>query len=336
MSRTGSKAERPLALTVGDPAGIGPDLAATLAMRPRAVPWVALGDPAMLAERARTLEFPVTIEEWAPGEPVPEAAGTLPVLSVPLRVPARAGEPDPANAAAVLATLDRAVDGCRDGVFRGIVTGPIAKSVIADAGIPFTGHTEYFAERAGGTPVMMLVSRILRVALVTTHLPLREVADAITGERVETVVRIVADDLRRRFAVAKPRLAVLGLNPHAGENGHLGREEIEFVEPALERLRRAGLDITGPVPADTAFTPAALARCDAVVAMYHDQGLPVLKHAGFGSAVNCTLGLPMVRTSVDHGTAFDLAGSGRADPGSLQEAFALAALMAANELDFKP
>lgn len=328
MSKTASRADPPLALTPGEPAGIGPDIALQLAARPRRLPWVALADPEMLAARARCLGLSVTPREWKPGEPAPVDAGVIPVLEMPLHSIAKPGVPEPNNARALLDALDRAVDGCRSGEFRALVTGPLAKFVIAGAGIPFTGHTEYLAARTGGTPVMMLVAGDLRVALVTTHLALREVPDAVTPDRVEFVIRILHHELRTRFQIADPRIAVLGLNPHAGESGHLGREEIEVIAPVIARLQDYGFRLTGPLAADTAFTPAALARCDAVVAMYHDQGLPVLKHAGFGTAVNCTLGLPLVRTSVDHGTAFHLAGTGRADAGSLAAALDLAAMMA--------
>ena len=226
----------------------------------------------------------------------------------------------------VLNMLERAGRGCLDSEFAAVVTAPVQKSVINDAGIAFTGHTEYFAELTNATlPVMMLAAGDLRVALVTTHLPLRAVPDAITGERLETVCRILNDDLARRLNLARPRILVCGLNPHAGESGHLGREEIEIITPVLDRLRGEGMDLVGPLPADTLFTPRVLEGADAVLSMYHDQGLPVLKHAGFGRAVNITLGLPIVRTSVDHGTALDLAGTGRADAGSLEAAVAAAA-----------
>jgi 4-hydroxythreonine-4-phosphate dehydrogenase len=239
------------------------------------------------------------------------------------------GRPDPANAGAILRTLDVAVDGCREGRFRAMVTGPIHKATINDGGFPFSGHTEYIANRCGANvhPVMMLAGAGLRVALATTHLPLARVSAAITRDRLERVIRVLEADLRGRFHTARPVIMVLGLNPHCGEGGHLGREEIDVIEPVLAQLRAEGLELQGPIPADTAFNPSRLEGCDAVLAMYHDQGLPVLKHASFGEAVNITLGLPIVRTSVDHGTAFDLAGSGRADAGSLEQAFAVADLM---------
>jgi 4-hydroxythreonine-4-phosphate dehydrogenase len=251
------------------------------------------------------------------------------VLHVPLAAECRAGRLDPANARYVLALLDRAASGCLDGEFGAMVTAPVHKGVINDAGVPFTGHTEYLASRCGGAlPVMLLVGGGLRVALATTHLPLSRVSEAITARRLESVLGILDRDLRRLFGIRRPRILVLGLNPHAGEGGHLGREEIETIGPTLERLRKAGLRLEGPVPADTGFLPERLENADAVLAMYHDQGLPVLKRAAFGHAVNVTLGLPIVRTSVDHGTALDLAGTGRADPGSLVAALRLAATAA--------
>ena len=318
----------PLALTPGEPAGIGPELALALASHTRTIPWVCLADPALLADRAERLGLAVECREWEAGQPVPVDAGVLPVVPIPIAQIPEPGVPTPKNAAALLAALDRAVDGCASGEFAALVTGPLQKSTIADSGVEFTGHTEYLARRAGGAPVMMLVAGSLRVALATTHLPLRAVADAIDRDLIERVLTVLECDLRTRFDLARPRIAVLGLNPHAGESGHLGREELDVIAPALDALRERGFDLLGPLPADTAFTPASLERCDAVLAMYHDQGLPVLKYAGFGHAVNVTLGLPIVRTSVDHGTALDLAGTGRADAGSLQAAIELAAAMA--------
>lgn len=315
----------PLALTPGEPAGIGPDLVVLLARERRATPWVCLADPTLIADRAGRLGITLELHEWQPGTPAPLDAGVLPILPLALRTIPACGVPEPANARALLDALDRAVDGCLAGEFGGLVTGPLQKSTINLGGIPFTGHTEYLAERAGGTPVMMLVAGTLRVALVTTHLPLAAVAGAITRERVTTSIEILARDLRDRFGMTSPRIVVLGLNPHAGESGHLGREEIDVIEPALGALRSEGYVIEGPLPADTAFTPTRLAHCDAVLAMYHDQGLPVLKYAGFGHAVNCTLGLRIVRTSVDHGTALDRAGTGDVETGSLAAAIELAA-----------
>lgn len=327
MSR-GSPA-RPLALTPGDPAGIGPDLAVGLAGLDLEPPLVVVADPGLLAARAQDLGADVRIETWRRGDPAPAARGLLHVLPVPGGAGAIAGRADPAHAGYVLATLRAAADGCMSGDFSGLVTGPVSKAVINASGVPFSGHTEFLAERAGAPcPVMMLAAPGLRVALATTHLPLARVSAAITRERLEAVIRVLVRDLAERFGVDRPRVLVCGLNPHAGEGGHLGREEIEVIGPVIESLTAAGLRLVGPLPADTAFTPPRLAAADAVLAMYHDQGLPVLKYAGFGEAVNITLGLPFVRTSVDHGTAFDIAGTGRAEIGSLVEAIRSAAALA--------
>ena len=296
-----------IAVTTGEPAGIGPELAASLLAGEWPARIVLIGDRGLLESRG--------------GRPVPEAN----LLHVPLAAPSRPGRLEAANAPYVLALLDAALDGCADGRFDAMVTAPVHKGVINDAGVHFTGHTEYLAERTGAPlPVMMLVGGGLRVALATTHVPLAGVSAALTGARLTDVLRILDADLRGKFGIAAPRILVCGLNPHAGEGGHLGREEIEVIEPALRALQAEGLKLTGPVPADTAFLPERLAGHDAVLAMYHDQGLPVLKRAAFGHGVNVTLGLPIVRTSVDHGTALDLAGTGRADPGSLHEALRLA------------
>jgi len=308
----------PIAVTAGEPAGIGPDLCVQAAQRLWPVPLVVIADPGLLRDRAARLGLPLrilTVDTRAPD--LPATAGELYVSPVSLRAPSPCGRLDPANAGYVLDTLTQAVDGCVDGRYAAMVTAPVHKGVINDAGIPFTGHTEFIAARCGGHPVMMLACPGLRVALVTTHLPLRAVADAITPDTLEAVVRTLDHDLRGRFGIRRPRILVCGLNPHAGEGGHLGREEIEVIEPVLRRLRGAGLDLVGPLPADTLFTEARLQQADAVLAMYHDQGLPVLKHKGFGRAVNITLGLPVIRTSVDHGTALELACTGEADPGSL-------------------
>ena len=297
-----------IAVTTGEPAGIGPEIAAALLGRDwPGVRIVLVGDRALLEQRG--------------GRPIPDEN----LLHVPLASPSVAGQLDPANARYVLQLLDAAMDGCRAGRFDAMVTAPVHKGVINDAGVPFTGHTEYLAQATGARcPVMMLVGGGLRVALATTHLPLAAVSAAITSERLAGVLTVLAADLRTKFGVAAPRILVCGLNPHAGEGGHLGREERDVIEPTLLRLRAAGLQLTGPVPADTAFLPERLAGHDAVLAMYHDQGLPVLKRAAFGAGVNVTLGLPIVRTSVDHGTALDLAGTGRGDPGSLLAAAQLA------------
>jgi 4-hydroxythreonine-4-phosphate dehydrogenase len=299
-----------IALTSGEPAGIGPELCAMLAQQPLAARVVVLGDKGLLAQRGA-------------------AQPAVEIEHVPLAVPAIAGKPDPANGRYVLALLDRAADGCLAGEFDAMVTAPVHKGVINDAGFAFTGHTEYLAARAGAAHVvMMLVGGGLRVALATTHLALADVPRAITcGGLIETL-RVIDRDLRRRFDLARPRILVAGLNPHSGEGGHLGREEIDVIEPALRAASAEGITAEGPFPADTLFVPERLKQADCVLAMYHDQGLPVLKYASFGKGVNVTLGLPFVRTSVDHGTALDLAGSGRADPGSLLEAVRLAIKLA--------
>ena len=319
-----------LAITSGEPAGVGPELCLRLAERAFPARLVVLADRELLAERAQVVGFKGRLVDYAPERPA--AAGELEVLNVPLAKPARPGLLDPANGRAVLAMLDRALAGCRSGEFAAMVTAPLHKGVINDAGVPFTGHTEYLAEHTA-TPkvVMMLVGGSpfeLRVALVTTHLPLSAVPAAITRHEVETTLRIVHADLQKKWGIAVPRILVAGLNPHAGEGGYLGREEIEVITPVLDQLRGEGFDLVGPLPADTLFTARCLEGSHAQVAMYHDQGLAVLKHASFGAGVNVTLGLPIIRTSVDHGTALDLAGSGRADPGSLFEAVELAIEMA--------
>jgi 4-hydroxythreonine-4-phosphate dehydrogenase len=319
-----------MALGSGESAGIGPDLCLMAAAVPRDYPLVCLGDRALLAERARQLGLAVRLAEYLPGTPATQAAGALTVLDMPLPVPAVAGRLDARNAPQAVAMIDRAVDGCLAGEFSALVTAPVHKGIINDAGIPFTGHTEHIARRCGAPlPVMMLVAGSLRVALATTHLPLRAVADALSKTLLLEVLAIIDHDLRRGWGIAHARIAVCGLNPHAGEGGHLGDEELRVIGPALAEARRRGIDAPGPYPADTLFVPRHLEGIDVVLAMYHDQGLPVLKHAGFGDAVNVTLGLPIVRTSVDHGTALDLAGTGRADAGSLAAALQLAATLVA-------
>ena len=323
-----------LALTAGEPAGIGPDLALSLAQHPyleREV--VVIADPLLLQERARQLGQAVTIEIFNPlAAPAPPTAGCLKVLPVSLATPCSPGTLDPRNARYVLETLDRAVAGCQQGLFQALVTAPVQKSVINDAGIAFSGHTEYLAGLCNEPRVvMMLACEEMRVALATTHLPLAEVPAAITREGLVEILEVLERDLELRMALKKPRIAVLGLNPHAGEGGYMGREEIDVIAPALEQLREKGMHLLGPLPADTAFNRDHLQDCDVVLAMYHDQGLPVLKYAGFGRAVNITLGLPIIRTSVDHGTALDLAGSGKADPGSLLYAVQCATDMAREE-----
>lgn len=320
-------------LTPGEPAGIGPDLCLLLSREAQPHPLIAIASRQLLEQRARTLGVSINlIEVTAQRLPtVPAAAGALYVWDTPLGAEATAGQLDTANAAYVLRTLTRAGQGCLDGLFDGMITAPVHKGVINDAGIAFSGHTEFLADLTRTQQVvMMLATRGLRVALVTTHLPLKDVAAAITTERLERVTRILHADLVDKFGLSQPRILVCGLNPHAGEGGHLGREEIEVIEPCLQRLRAEGMDLVGPLPADTLFTPKHLEHCDAVLAMYHDQGLPVLKYKGFGAAVNVTLGLPIIRTSVDHGTALDLAGTGRIDGGSLQVALETAYQMAAS------
>ncbi len=320
----------PVAVTSGEPAGIGPDIC--LALGSRAFPrrLVVLADRNLLAGRAGELGMapPLTLRDYRPGEAA--QAGTLDVIHIPLLVPCTTGMLDPANAPYVLALIDRAMDGCRSGEFAAMVTAPVHKGVINDAGIAFTGHTEYLDEKSGSNGVvMMLAGGGLRVALATTHVPLSEVSRVLSRESLEKTLRIIFAELKHRFGIAAPRVLVAGLNPHSGEGGHLGREEIEVITPVLERLRAEGLDLEGPIPADTLFVPARLQGADCVVAMYHDQGLPVLKYASFGGGVNITLGLPFVRTSVDHGTALDLAGKGGADPGSLYAAVDMAVGLAA-------
>ncbi|WP_139668056.1 4-hydroxythreonine-4-phosphate dehydrogenase PdxA [Pseudomonas sp. F16(2018)] len=321
------------AVTPGEPAGIGPDLCLLLAAEVQPHPLIAITSRDLLAERATQLGLDVkliTVEPTAwPEQPAP--AGSLYVWDTALAHPVTAGQLDKANAAFVLETLTRAGQGCLDGHFAGMITAPVHKGVINESGIAFSGHTEFLADLTHTTQVvMMLATHGLRVALVTTHLPLRDIAEAITGDRLERVTRILHADMRDKFGIANPRILVCGLNPHAGEGGHLGHEEIDIIEPALQRLRSEGMDLRGPLPADTLFTPKYLEHCDAVLAMYHDQGLPVLKYKGFGAAVNVTLGLPIIRTSVDHGTALDLAGTGRIDTGSLRVALQTAYQMAEN------
>jgi 4-hydroxythreonine-4-phosphate dehydrogenase len=362
-----------IALTAGEPAGVGPELVAALAATDLQADLVAIADASLLRRAAQQRGVDLQLETFDGSPRERRAPGVLRCVHIPLAVPAVPGKLDAANARYVLDTLARAADGCASGgpsrpsmasgalgllpgEFDAIVTGPVQKSIIADAGFAFTGHTEFFAQRAGCDVVMLLTASTgaargrdedaglaapsvsgggrfagdLRVALATTHLPLSAVPAAITQAGLVRTLRILCDDLIGRFGIAAPRVAVLGLNPHAGEGGHLGREEIDTIIPAIEQLRAAGFDLTGPLPADTAFLPAQLARFDAVLAMYHDQGLPVLKHAGFGHAVNVTLRLPYIRTSVDHGTALDLAGTGKADASSLEAATRLALKLVAN------
>ncbi len=314
-----------IALTTGEPAGVGPDICIRLAQTTHATDIVAIGDPELLMARARILNLPLILKPYTQTERPAQEAGQLRVLSLKTPAPVKTGIPGPANSRYVLDMLDRAVDGCLSGDFDAMVTAPIHKGVINDAGIPFTGHTEYLAARCKSAfPVMLLAAGGLRVALATTHLPLSEVPRALSKEKLTHTLRVLHAGLQKRFGISRPHILVLGLNPHAGEGGHLGREEIEVITPVLDSLRQQDMHLTGPLAADTAFSKQRLAGVDAVLAMYHDQGLPVLKHAGFGHAVNITLGLPIIRTSVDHGTALDLAGTGRAQPTSLEAALRMA------------
>jgi 4-hydroxythreonine-4-phosphate dehydrogenase len=320
-----------IVVTSGEPAGIGPDICLKVAQREWPCELVVAGDSAMLAERAALLDVAVTLNPWTPAsERTQHRAGSLSVLEVPLAATVEPGRPNPANARYVLRMLDRAVAACQEGGADAMVTAPVQKSLINEAGIAFTGHTEYIAERTRtALPVMLLLADRLRVALATTHLPLAKVPAALSIERLSATLAVIDADMRTRFGFARPRILVCGLNPHAGEAGHLGTEERDIIQPAIEKARASEIDAAGPVPADTAFTPRSLASADVVLAMYHDQGLPVLKYAGFGNAVNITLGLPIVRTSVDHGTALALAGTGQADEGSLEAAIGQALAMVA-------
>lgn len=312
-----------LAITPGEPAGIGPELLARLALSDRPLPWVAIADAGLIERAAQRLGISLTVDERV--DAPARQAGKLTVMHTPLAVVEQPGELDVRNAAYVVETLTIAADGCRSGQFAGVVTGPVQKSIINESGFAFSGHTEFFCEQSNADDVvMLLVADELRVALATTHLPLREVPAAITRSLLSRRLNILLDALSDVFRIENPTVLVAGLNPHAGEGGHLGREEIDTIGPVCEEFRARGADVRGPLPADTLFTPAYLQDADAVFAMYHDQGLPVLKSQGFGEAVNVTLGLPFVRTSVDHGTALDLAGSGRADPGSFSQALGLA------------
>lgn len=319
-----------LAITPGEPAGIGPEIAIKLAMEHPELSLLAVADPDCLRRAASVLKVQNRLVEWQAGMEI--QPGVLACLPVRLNQAERPGQPDPRNAAYVLETLRCAVKLVKEGTADALVTGPVHKAVINDAGIHFSGHTEFLAELADSKQVvMMLAAPGLRVALVTTHLPLRQVSDAITREKVEAVIQITARELQQRFGIAEPRIQVLGLNPHAGEHGHLGSEDDLIIRPAIENCRSGSVMIDGPVPADAAFTPSRLSACDAVIAMYHDQGLPVLKHFGFGRSVNITLGLPFIRTSVDHGTALDIAGRGLADAGSFFHAAQMAVDLAGRQ-----
>lgn len=318
-----------IAVTPGEPAGIGPDLCVQLAQYQHEHRLVYICDPELLEQRARQLGYSLRIHLAEVGAQDPTPAGVACVLPVRMEVPANPGALNTANAQYVLNTLRRAVTGCLQNEFAAMVTAPVHKGVINDAGIAFSGHTEFLQVLTNvQRVVMMLLSERLKVALATTHVPLSQVPGLITDSRLEQVISILHRDLQDKFGITLPKILVAGLNPHAGESGYLGREETDIIEPALQRLRKQGMELIGPLPADTLFTPKVLADGDAVLAMYHDQGLPVLKYQGFGSAVNVTLGLPIVRTSVDHGTALDLAGTGLADSGSMQAALKCAIDMA--------
>ena len=318
-----------IAVTAGEPAGIGPDLCVMLAQEPQPERLVVIANGEMLAQRARMLGLPWHAIAFDPVVRLPFERGAMPLVDVPLTAKVTAGKPERANAGYVVRTLEIAVDGCRDGRFAAMVTAPVHKGIINDAGIAFTGHTEFLAQRTGAPHVvMMLAGGGLRVALATTHYALKDVPRHITSAGLEQTLRVLQRELTTRFGVPTPRIAVCALNPHGGESGHLGREEIDIIAPLLERLRREGMQLGGPLPADTLFNRERLRDFDCVLAMYHDQGLPVLKFASFGAGVNVTLGLPIIRTSVDHGTALELAGSGKADAGSLRAAIELAASLA--------
>ncbi|WP_413740063.1 4-hydroxythreonine-4-phosphate dehydrogenase PdxA [Sodalis sp. RH14] len=321
-----------LAITPGEPAGIGPDLVAMLAQQAWPVELVVCADPDVLLARARRLGLPLRLYPYQPQQPAaPRPAGSVSVLAITAPAPVTPGALDVANSGYVVDTLARACDGCLDGEFAALLTGPVHKGIINDGGLAFTGHTEFFAGRSRRERVvMMLATESLRVALATTHLPLSAVPAAITAQTLREVIAILDGDLRAQFGIPRPRIYVCGLNPHAGEGGHMGREEIDIIIPTLDALRGEGYDLVGPLPADTLFQPKYLQHADAVLAMYHDQGLPVLKYQGFGRAVNITLGLPFIRTSVDHGTALELAGTGLAEAGSIKTALNLAIKMINN------
>ncbi|REL28303.1 4-hydroxythreonine-4-phosphate dehydrogenase PdxA [Thalassotalea euphylliae] len=322
-----------IAITPGEPAGIGPDLVVAIAQQDWPVQLVVVGCPKLMTERAQQLGLPLTLTEYdSKATPVPQKAGTLTIKSIPTEADVVPGQLNPSNGAYVVETLRVASEINISGEFDAIVTGPVHKGLINQAGIAFSGHTEYFAHQANCSDVvMMLATPGLRVALVTTHIPLAYVAKAITPERLQKVTRILDKDLREKFGIEQPKIYACGINPHAGEDGHLGREEIEVMNPAFAELREEGINVIGPLPADTIFQEKYLQDADAILSMYHDQGLPVLKYKGFGSSVNITLGLPFVRTSVDHGTALELAGTNQADTGSFIEAIQSAITLAENQ-----
>ncbi len=320
-----------LAITAGEPAGIGPDLCVQLAQQNHPCELVVIANAKLLTARAQQLDLPLEIIPFQKNTQcikTPHRVGRLSVLDIPLADTVMPGQLNVKNAPAVLKSIDAAITGCQQGLFDALVTGPVHKGIINEAGIAFTGHTEYLAQQTGGYPVMMLATEGLRVALVTTHLPLKDVAAAITQERLAHVIDTLLQDLHSKLGINKPRILVCGLNPHAGEDGHLGSEETEIITPVLQRFRDRGMNVQGPLSADTLFTRETLQQADVVLAMYHDQGLPVLKHMGFGKAVNITLGLPIIRTSVDHGTALALAGTGQARANSLSYAISVADEMA--------
>lgn len=320
-----------IAVTVGEPAGIGPDLCIQIAQQAFECKLVVIADRELLEARMRQLNLPIRIQEVSINDINQHIPGSLNLIHIPLSQSAIPGILNSRNAHYVLKTLDTAIAGCQAGQFDAMVTAPVHKGVINDAGIAFTGHTEYLSEATQSAVVMMLVGGGMRVTLATTHLPLSNVAATITPQLIESKLRIIHHDLVKRFRLMNPCIAVAGLNPHAGESGHLGREEIDIIIPVLKRLNDEGMNLIGPLPADTLFNPTHLSQYDCIFAMYHDQGLPVLKHASFGEGVNVTLGLPIIRTSVDHGTALDLAGTGRAHSGSLLAAIDMAIELANNQ-----
>lgn len=321
------------AITPGEPAGIGPDLIIQLAQTTQEHELVCIADSSMLQQRAKKLGLPLTINPYDANKQQPSVAGSLSVLEEPLENPSVCGVADKANAQSQLNALQRAVSGCVSGEFSALITGPMHKGIINEANIPFTGHTEYLAELTGTKKVVMMLAAPesksqIRVTLATTHLPLSKVSQAITQQSLKEIISIINSEMKKYFSLDEPRILVCGLNPHAGEDGHLGMEEIETIIPVINELKNNGFNLAGPLPADTVFTQPYIENADVILAMYHDQGLPVLKHVGFGAAVNVTLGLPIIRTSVDHGTAFDLAGTGKANSGSLNAALKMAIEMA--------
>lgn len=319
-------------LTTGEPAGIGPELALDFARDPIDAELILVGDPDLLKDRANRIGVHANIRIWQQGVAATPCVGCLWVYPIRLRAPSQPGVLEVVNAHYVIEVLQKAVDNCLKGEGDAMITAPVNKGIIADAGYDFTGHTEFLAERCGGKPVMMLVAGHLRVALATTHVPLRAVADSITRASLEQIIRILDRDLKTRLGIKRPKIRVCGLNPHAGEDGHLGEEERSVIAPAISSTSASGIDVAGPFPADSLLTPARWSETDVVLAMYHDQGLPPLKYAGFGHGVNVTLGLRVIRTSVDHGTALDLAGTGHASPSSLRAAVEMAASMARGQL----